>query len=109
MCFPQHRREAREQGRLDVLIRRACQGTEETPSLCGARTEWGQQEPRHQVPHGGLMRAWTLEFVKTNKQTKLGLLAWLGNFSFQLGKMTNEDGGEVNVATARLFGLSRCI
>lgn len=58
------------------------------------------------MPHGGLMRAWTLEFVK---KKKLGLLAWLGNFSFQLGKMTNEDDEEVDVATAQLFGLSRYI
>lgn len=57
------------------------------------------------MPHGDLMRAWTSEFVKK----KLGLLAWLGNFSFQLGKMTNEDDEEVDVATAQLFGLSRCI
>lgn len=86
MCFPQHRREAREQGRLDVLIRRACQGTEETSSLCGARTEWGQQEPRHQVPHGGLMRAWTLEFVKNTKQNKTGPLSLAGQFQLPVGK-----------------------
>ena len=46
------------------------------------------------------MRAWTLEFVKKKNKKQLGLLAWLDNFSFRLGKMTNDDDDEVDVATA---------
>lgn len=39
--FSTAQKRSTEQGRLDVLIRRACyRAGVETPSLCGARTEW---------------------------------------------------------------------
>lgn len=92
MCFPEHRRESHDQGRLDVLARGACQGNEEEPSVC-SRSPWlrcqdGREEgeSRHQVPCGGIERVWALDLVRTGPSPSLA--TWLRNFSFLLGKIT---------------------
>lgn len=90
MCFPEHRRESHDQGRLDVFTRGAHQGNEEEPSVC-SRSPWlrcqdsrEEGESRHQVLCGGIERAWALDLVRTGPSS---LATWLSNFSFLLGKI----------------------
>lgn len=57
---------------------------------------WGEGESRHEMPCGGIARAWALDLVRTGPS--LSLATWLGNVNFLVGKMTltkdKKDNGE---------------
>lgn len=67
-------KEAREQGGLDVLIRRACESTENALHLLVPGQSGDSKNLGIRCHMVNLMRAWTLEFVKNTKQNKTGPL-----------------------------------